>query len=192
MYKEIVSAYKAKNIALCKTAINNLLRLLGDLNGLLASDEHFLLGKWLEDAKALGTNEAERVLYEFNARNQITMWGPDDNIRDYANKMWGGLMNSYYLQRWQIFGIFMLDAVKSGKPVDVKVLTSTIMDFERNWDNTRDKYPTQPYGDSLSISGVLYERYSKADVNDYGKSFTYGKQNRIHEGRSYLHAQRNI
>jgi len=54
------------------------LDLLVDLDTLLASDEHFLLGPWLEDAKALGVDEKERELYEYNARNQISLWGPTD------------------------------------------------------------------------------------------------------------------
>jgi len=193
MYKEIVSAYSTKNATKCSAAIASLLRLLADLDKLLASDEHFLLGKWLEEAKALGTNEAERVLYEFNARNQITMWGPDDNIRDYANKMWSGLMNSYYLQRWQIFGIVVSDAVESGKPVDPNVLTSVITNFERDWNKLRDKYPIEPYGDSLSISEALYERYGKMLVHHhgYGEIYRYRKESKMYEGRSYFSMQRN-
>lgn len=30
------------------------------------------------------------MLYEYNARNQITLWGPDGQIKDYANKQWAG------------------------------------------------------------------------------------------------------
>lgn len=58
--------------------------LLLDLNEVLATDEHFLLGRWLESAKALATDDNERKLYEYNARNQITLWGPNANVR-YAN-----------------------------------------------------------------------------------------------------------
>lgn len=29
-------------------------------------------------------------LYEYNARNQITLWGPNGEIIDYANKQWSG------------------------------------------------------------------------------------------------------
>ena len=188
-----MSAYSTKNATKCSVAIASLLRLLGDLDKLLASDKHFLLGKWLEEAKALGTNEAERTLYEFNARNQITMWGPDDNIRDYANKMWSGLMSSYYLQRWQIFGIVVSDAVESGKPVDPNVLTSVITKFERDWNKLRDKYPIEPYGDSLSISEALYERYGKMLIHHhgYGEIYRYRKEGKMYEGRSYFSMQRN-
>ena len=60
------------------------LDILEDLDRILATNENFLLGPWLESAKALATNCQERKLYEFNARNQITLWGPDGQILDYG------------------------------------------------------------------------------------------------------------
>ena len=60
------------------------LDLLEDLDRILATNKNFLLGPWLESAKALATNQQERKLYEFNARNQITLWGPDGQILDYG------------------------------------------------------------------------------------------------------------
>lgn len=35
----------------------------------------------------------ESDLYEYNARNQITLWGPSGEIKDYANKQWAGNKN---------------------------------------------------------------------------------------------------
>ena len=57
-----------------------LLELLLATDKLLATDEHFLLGVWLDGAKNLSTNKQEQRLYEYNARNQITLWGPDGNV----------------------------------------------------------------------------------------------------------------
>ena len=57
-----------------------LLELLLNIDKLLATDEHFLLGVWLESAKNMSTGDQERRLYEYNARNQITLWGPDGNV----------------------------------------------------------------------------------------------------------------
>jgi len=57
-----------------------MLNVLLDVDTLLATDEHFLLGVWLESAKNMSTSEQERRLYEYNARNQITLWGPDGNV----------------------------------------------------------------------------------------------------------------
>ena len=60
------------------------LELLEDLDRILATNKNFMLGPWLESARALATNNQERKLYEFNARNQITLWGPDGQILDYG------------------------------------------------------------------------------------------------------------
>ena len=37
----------------------------------------------------------EKQMYEYNARNQITLWGPRGEIVDYANKQWAGMFISY-------------------------------------------------------------------------------------------------
>ena len=47
------------------------LELLDDLDGLMKTDKHFLLGPWLESAKALGTTEEQKALLEYNARIQV-------------------------------------------------------------------------------------------------------------------------
>ena len=39
---------------------------------------------YLESAKKLGRTGVEKRNYEMNARNQITLWGPDGQILDYA------------------------------------------------------------------------------------------------------------
>ena len=44
----------------------------------------------------------DAALYEFNARNQLTLWGPDGQIMDYAGKQWAGLVADYYIPRWQV------------------------------------------------------------------------------------------
>ena len=53
-----------------------MVQILKDMEQLLASDPHFLLGDWLESAKAKATNSDESDLYEWNARTQISVWGP--------------------------------------------------------------------------------------------------------------------
>lgn len=41
--------------------------------------------------------------YEWNARNQITLWGPNGEILDYAIKQWAGVVKDYILPRWELF-----------------------------------------------------------------------------------------
>ena len=104
------------------------LDIIADADALLASDEHFLFGLWVRDARAWanvsGTDAgasagsdttplptiAAADYYEYNARNLVTLWGPGrthaapvdgpGNIHDYASKQWAGLTRDFYLPRW--------------------------------------------------------------------------------------------
>lgn len=66
------------------------LEIFTDLESILASNQDFLLGPWLESAKAAASDDEEKKQFEYNARNQITLWGPQGQIMDYANKQWSG------------------------------------------------------------------------------------------------------
>lgn len=57
-----------------------MLETLEDMEILLASDEHFLLGNWINEARSRGFNEQESDLYELNARSQITIWGTEETL----------------------------------------------------------------------------------------------------------------
>eukprot|EP00479_Gromia_sphaerica_P001284 TRINITY_DN11460_c0_g1_i1.p1 TRINITY_DN11460_c0_g1~~TRINITY_DN11460_c0_g1_i1.p1 ORF type:complete len:74 (-),score=12.80 TRINITY_DN11460_c0_g1_i1:10-231(-) len=70
--------------------------ILGDLDELLRSNEFFLLGKWIQDARSIARPQ-DQNLFEFNARNQITLWGPTLFINDYATKEWGGCVGGLKL-----------------------------------------------------------------------------------------------
>ena len=45
----------------------------------------------------------EGVQFVWNAKNQITLWGPKGEILDYATKHWAGLVINYHKPRWQLF-----------------------------------------------------------------------------------------
>ena len=104
LYLNIVSAFKKKiNWMQFSLMTEKFLDLLNDLDSLLGTHQAFLLGNFLEGAKALAETDNERKQYEFNARNQITLWGPDGEILDYATKQWNGIVKDYYLPRWTLF-----------------------------------------------------------------------------------------
>ena len=44
-----------------------------DLERVLATDEHFLLGKWIAAARQWGNTTRERSWLEWNARMQVTL-----------------------------------------------------------------------------------------------------------------------
>ena len=90
LYADVMEAYQAKDILSLAGYKLEFINLLNTLDTILGSNEHFLLGRqWLNPAKSiLGAIDEDKIQYEYNARNQITLWGPEENIRrsviDYA------------------------------------------------------------------------------------------------------------
>lgn len=118
IYLEIKKAYQEKNLSMFQSQKKLMFELFDDLEKLLKSSSNFLLGKWLRSAKNMGTTPAEIKLLEFNARNQITLWGPKGEIVDYANKQWSGIVLDVFKPRWQIFLNVLESCLQSGAKFD--------------------------------------------------------------------------
>jgi alpha-N-acetylglucosaminidase len=74
------------------------------LDTTLSTLPQFSLEPFLGAARArAGSNTTLGDWYAKNALTQITTWGPDGEINDYASKSWGGLVGEYYLPRWEVF-----------------------------------------------------------------------------------------
>ena len=159
LYKDVLAAYTNKSQQQLLAAGEKLLEIFDDMDTVLSSNEYFLLGKWLSSAKSLGTNDEEKSLYELNARNQVTLWGPNGEIHDYANKMWGGLVKSYYKPRWELFISSLKDALSEGKKFDKEKFVASLLEMERRWTHERSVFPDQPVGDSVAIAKHLDEKY---------------------------------
>ena len=159
LYSNLITAYKNKSEFQVKAAGASLLELFDDLDSILSSNQYFLLGHWLNSAKALATNQMERELYEYNARNQVTLWGPVGNIDDYANKMWGGLVKDYYKSRWELFVSFLTDALSQGKKFDVNKFNEELLVQESQWTHGYKSFTDFPVGDSVAISQFLHFKY---------------------------------
>ena len=133
------------NMTTARCTGETLLRLLKDLDTILTASgiAHFSLPAWIASARAWAdptpllsttppaansTSSSPSIInttttftdranfYEYNARNQITLWGPEGEISDYGSKQWGGLIGSYYLPRWQRFVDFVLNHNGSSTP----------------------------------------------------------------------------
>lgn len=67
-----------------------LTNLIEDMDEVLATSPYLLLGSWIGMARTSpNTNSpTEAANREFNARNQVTLWGPNGEIRDYAAKQY--------------------------------------------------------------------------------------------------------
>uniref|UniRef100_A0A8C8R5U4 Alpha-N-acetylglucosaminidase n=1 Tax=Pelusios castaneus TaxID=367368 RepID=A0A8C8R5U4_9SAUR len=133
--------------------------LLPELDGLLASDQHFLLGRWLEEARAAATSDKEAELYDLNARNQLTLWGPSGNILDYANKQLGGLVLDYYGVRWSLFVSALVESLNTGTPFHQDQFNQAVFQVERGFIYNGKRYPSKPAGDTLEIVKKIFLKY---------------------------------
>ncbi|RZF39285.1 hypothetical protein LSTR_LSTR016239 [Laodelphax striatellus] len=61
-----------------------------------------------------------------NARNQITLWGPNGEIKDYAAKQWAGLVKHYYKPRWELFFKLLLEALDNHKGINEHIIREKI------------------------------------------------------------------
>lgn len=96
---------------------------------LLATRPEFRLGHWIEEARNLGKTAAEKDLYEWNARVQITTWGnrvcaDDGGLRDYGHKEWQGLLKDFYYKRWSTYMKALADQMAACTNIDYEALGS--------------------------------------------------------------------
>uniref|UniRef100_A0A3B4B3N2 Alpha-N-acetylglucosaminidase n=1 Tax=Periophthalmus magnuspinnatus TaxID=409849 RepID=A0A3B4B3N2_9GOBI len=123
------------------------------------NERGFLLGVWLERAHSLALDEREAQLYDMNARNQLTLWGPSGEILDYANKQWGGLMEDYYGQRWALFVHTLVECLNSGTPFKQDTFNQAVFQVERGFIFNGRKYPSAPQGDTFEIAHRIFLKY---------------------------------
>jgi alpha-N-acetylglucosaminidase len=168
MVKAVEVAFAGQDRPALIAAEEKVIGLLLDLDELLGTRQEFLLGSWLEDAKRWGRTDAETGLYEWNARNLITLWGTkctegeNDDLNLYAFKQWQGMFSSYYLPRWQEFFTRLNTSFDAGTPFDRRPFAADMCRWEHEWSRRRDTFPTEPRGDSLTIVRRLIAKYRTA------------------------------
>lgn len=161
LYLSIMEAYSSKNVESTKNLSTLFLQLLEDIDRLLRTDQHFLLGRWLNSAKALAQTSLERQKYEYNARMQITLWGPQGQIVDYANKQWAGVVQDFFLPRWKLFLTEMTKAMQQNKTINEEKVRNKIFKMvELPFCTNNKRYSTEPEGDSLKVAREVFEVWS--------------------------------
>ncbi len=125
---------------------------------LLGTRSEFRVGSWIEAARNLGTTDAEKDLYEWNARTQITTWGnrvcaDDGGLRDYAHKEWNGILKDFYYKRWAAY-FDSLDNQLNGKP-EVKI---DFYAMEEPWTKQTNQYSSKPEGDCVEMAKEAIEK----------------------------------
>ncbi|XP_059607539.1 alpha-N-acetylglucosaminidase [Phlebotomus argentipes] len=166
IYLVIIQAYNHQQTIAVERMSAQFLDLLADIERILRSDEHFLLGRWIESFKAMGRTDAERHLYEMNARNQVTLWGSSGEIVDYATKQWSGIIEDYFIPRWKVFFDEMITAMKRNSTINNNQVQEKIFKtIEVPFTLDTKIYPVTSEGDSLAISTELYDKWADLRLN---------------------------
>ena len=156
VYNQTIADFKSfdkKNFA---THSQEFLNILLAQNRLLGTRSEFRVGRWIEQARNLGTTPEEKDLYEWNARVQITTWGNrvcanDGGLRDYAHKEWNGLLKDFYYKRWAAYWQTLQD-VLDGKPM----VELDYYAMEEPWTLAHNPYTSQPEGDCVSVAKEVF------------------------------------
>ncbi len=161
LQQKMASAYQQKNKTQFKKYSAEFLVLMDDMDDLLSTRRDFLLGKWISEARANGITETEKNLYEFNARDLVTLWGDKESgLREYSNRQWSGLIKGYYKPRWEMYFSAINKAWANNIAFDDKAFDKEVKNWEWQWVNRHDNaFSNLIKGDAVEKSKALFQKY---------------------------------
>ena len=154
-YQRMIAALKAAHQPAFDRQSRLFLNMILDQDKLLATQDGFLLGRWLAAARAFGDNVAHTTLLERNARTLITVWGPQPGLADYSAREWAGMLKNFYFQRWHLW-IRQQQSILAGREGG-KINWFT---WARKWTRQRTTFPDTPSGDSVQEAHRIGSRYT--------------------------------
>ncbi|KAL9929559.1 N-acetyl-alpha-glucosaminidase isoform 2-T2 [Glossina fuscipes fuscipes] len=175
LYINIIAAYRRHQIERFNYLVDKLMELFDNLEEILATNVHFLLGIWLEDSKKCAKEELmEQKLFEFNARNQITTWGPKSEIGDYATKQWSGIVQDYYKPRWKYFLLELHQSLVDNQPFNRSSFVTNVFNYIENPFSYDTKvYPVMPTKEgSYLVSKRIFNTWTQLRSNKIYSSYT--------------------
>lgn len=130
IYSDIKRVFAKQDSTTLALMIHEFQELLEDMDSILKTECSLTLGKWIENARQLAVivgDEKIADLYESNARSQVTLWGPNAEINDYASKQWSGIVGPYYFKRWAIFFEELQKVSHTGVSVNETIVNARIL-----------------------------------------------------------------
>lgn len=158
------AAYDAKDREKMNTISTEMIEVIDDVDRMVGTQSYFLVGKWINDARAWGINDEEKNYFEENARNLLTTWSDGDMLlNDYASRTWNGLVGTMYKVRWEKFFAAVNACMDEGAEWDdehYQSFSDDVTAFEKSWwDDRIGSFPSEPVGNSKEIATELFNKY---------------------------------
>lgn len=165
--KKMTAAYNAKDLDAFIENSTTFMEIIDNMEKVTSTNEYYLLGRWVEQAKALATNADDftKELYEFNAKSLVTTWGSYNQaeiggLKDYSNRQWSGLIEDFYKVRWERWITARINEL-SGKDYESSI---NWFEWEWQWARSNKEFTTTPTNLDLNKIGTsILENYSASN-----------------------------
>src|SRR5262249_45657979 len=119
---------------------------------LLATNQYFLLGRWLSYVPPWSSSSGELDRLNYDARSILTTWGDrhasEYGLHEYGNRDWAGLTSDYYMPRWKMYFDSLSESLKTSEaPKSIDWYA-----FGDRWNHSQQKYTSNPQGDSYAAA----------------------------------------
>ena len=156
---EFTAAYLSGDILKAEAVGLRMLELIDDMDALAACEPQLRLDRWLDDAAACASAPDEEAYYRHNARTIITVWGHETSIRDYASRLWSGLLDSYCKPRWEMFIEEILLCMRENRQYDEKAFFEKLTEFENRWAAEEQQISFRSPSDHMKMSSDFIAKY---------------------------------
>ena len=125
-----------------------------------------MLGAWLSDARRKAKEVGGDVSnFLFNAKNQITLWGPHGEINDYSTRQWNGCVGDYDYHRWDEYLKVVEGCVIANTTVEMGDYRERMMQYGWAWDHKDDaEYPNRATGNFIVEGNKIQAKYLRGNV----------------------------
>jgi alpha-N-acetylglucosaminidase len=156
---KFAAAYQSGNLDSVQVVGALMKDILRDSERLTACHSTFSFKNWINSARAMGKDDAEKDYYEKNARTLLTVWGENKSLIDYARRGWSGLIANYYAPRWNMFIDDVISCMQHHQPFKEDAFTQKCYLFERSFIEPSYKLTFTPSGNAIVVSRVLLNKY---------------------------------
>jgi alpha-N-acetylglucosaminidase len=177
MLPQIKAAYDAHDRATFVALTNHWLQRMQLLDNLLATNEYFLLGRWLSYVPPWASSPAELAQLNYDARSILTTWGDrhasEAGLHEYANRDYAGLTSDYYAPRWRLYFDSLLHSLDEQTP-SPNAKSSPTPDaqspidwyaFGDTWNRKQNLYPAIPAGNPYAAAQAIANDLNPTPTN---------------------------